>query len=91
MQKHTKLYFKYFNIAYNEIGWHDPIPCEVEGCHRKSVDIHHIHGRGKGKDVIENLMGLCRTHHEGGDDLSPPRDGLLSLRRARPAHDAIDL
>lgn len=50
----------------------DFIPCEV--CGRRAVDVHHIHARGMGgdptgnKDVIENLMGLCRTcHDEYGD------------------------
>jgi hypothetical protein len=27
------------------------------------VDVHHVNGRGKGMDVIENLAGLCRIHH----------------------------
>ncbi len=35
--------------------------CEI--CSIPANDVHHIDGRGKGKDVIENLMGLCRTHH----------------------------
>jgi hypothetical protein len=84
MKPHVKNYFKYFDIAFDPIsGWHDLIPCEVEGCHRKSVDIHHIHGRGKGKDVIENLMGLCRTHHEmvNTDDLT--KGDLIYLHRIR--------
>lgn len=56
MQKHTKIYFDYFDY-----GEQDFVPCEVEG--NKAVDIHHIHGRGKGKDVIANLMALCRKCH----------------------------
>lgn len=56
MQKHTKIYMDYFGY-----GIEDFIPCEA--CGAKAVDIHHIHGRGKGKDVIENLMALCRKHH----------------------------
>lgn len=35
-----------------------------EACQDQAVDIHHIHGRGEGKDVISNLMALCRKHHE---------------------------
>ncbi|GAF91072.1 unnamed protein product, partial [marine sediment metagenome] len=35
--------------------------CEWSGC--PATDIHHINGRGKGKDVIENLMALSRDIH----------------------------
>lgn len=60
MVKHKKIYLDYF--GYDE---GDYIPCEV--CNSPAVDIHHIKARGMGgsktKDVIENLMGLCRTCH----------------------------
>ena len=56
MKNHTKVYFKHFNYGIDDI-----IPCEI--CGNKSVDIHHIYGRGKGKDTIGNLMALCREHH----------------------------
>ena len=56
MQKHTKVYLTHFDY-----GETDRILCEA--CHREAVDIHHIHGRGKGKDVIENLMAVCRKCH----------------------------
>lgn len=57
MQAHTKIYLKHFDY-----GQQDYIPCE--NCGGKAVDIHHIKGRGKGKDVIENLIALCRKCHE---------------------------
>lgn len=57
MQKHTRVYMKYFDL-----GEQDIIPCEA--CSRPAQDIHHIDGRGKGKDVIENLIALCRKCHE---------------------------
>lgn len=57
MQKHTKVYLRHFDY-----GEQDYIPCEC--CGRPSVDIHHLEGRGPGKDVIENLMALCRRCHE---------------------------
>ena len=57
MQKHTRIYYKYFDY-----GMDDVILCEA--CHRQAVDIHHINGRGKDKDVIENLMALCRKCHD---------------------------
>jgi len=56
MTKHCKIYMTHF--GYGET---DFIPCEA--CSSKSSDIHHIHGRGKDKDVISNLMALCRKHH----------------------------
>ena len=57
MKKHTKIYMKHFGY-----GIDDFIPCEV-GCGR-CVDVHHLDGRGPGKDVIEKLMGLCRNEHD---------------------------
>lgn len=61
MQPHVKIYMKHFDY-----GEQDFIPCEV--CGRKAVDIHHILGRGKDKDVISNLMGLCRKCHTMAHD-----------------------
>lgn len=61
MQKHTKIYFEYYDY-----GIEDFIPCEI--CGSKAVDIHHLEAKGMGgsktKDYIENLMALCRKHHE---------------------------
>ena len=48
-------------MDYFDYGETDFIPCEM-GCGR-CVDVHHLDGRGPGKDVIENLMGLCREEH----------------------------
>ena len=60
MKKHTKIYMKYFNYVLDDF-----IPCEV--CGSRAVDIHHIENRGSGgsgnKDVIENLMAVCRSCH----------------------------
>jgi len=61
MKPHTKIYFKHFKIAFNESGEHDFIPCER--CGAEAVDIHHVHGRGKDMDKIDNLMALCRECH----------------------------
>jgi predicted restriction endonuclease len=57
MQSHIKIYMAYFDYVTQE-----EIPCEA--CTRPGNDIHHIHGRGEGKDVIENLMALCRKCHD---------------------------
>ncbi len=56
MQKHTKIYMNHF--GYGEQSF---IPCEV--CSSRAVDVHHILGRGKGMDDIDNLMALCRDCH----------------------------
>jgi predicted restriction endonuclease len=56
MTNHCKVYMAYFDYKVQE-----EVFCEA--CGRPAVDIHHINGRGKDKDVIENLMALCRKHH----------------------------
>lgn len=65
MKNHTKIYFKYFGYSGQEF-----IPCEC--CGARAVDIHHIEARGMGgskqKDIIDNLMAVCRSCHiEYGD------------------------
>lgn len=58
--KHVKIYMDYFSIGEDDIWWD-----EATGTQHpfKSMNIHHINGRGKGKDVIENLMCLqIKTH-----------------------------
>ena len=62
MQAHTKIYMNYFGY-----GEQDFVPCEV--CGAKSVDVHHLNGRGKGKDVIENLVAFCRKCHNAAHGL----------------------
>ena len=62
MTPHCRIYFDYFGY-----GEQDVILCEV--CGAKAVDIHHIRGRGKGRDVIGNLMALCRLHHRAAHGL----------------------
>ncbi len=65
MKNHIKVYLDYFDYTKD-----DKIPCEI--CNETANDIHHIDCRGMGgsktKDYIENLMALCRKHHnEFGD------------------------
>jgi len=61
MNKHVKIYLNHFDIGEADT-WY------CEGCmkpdHIQSLEIHHIYGRGKDKDVITNLMCLCRKCHE---------------------------
>jgi len=52
----------YFNLGEQDV-WY------CEGCMQQfrinnGLEIHHIHGRGKNKDIIENLMSLCVKHHK---------------------------
>jgi len=48
-------------MDYFGYGIDDWIPCEIDN--KKCIDVHHIDGRGKGKNVIENLIGVCRECH----------------------------
>ena len=80
MKNHTKVYMDYFGY-----GEDDFIPCEV--CGNRAVDIHHINCRGMGgsknKDVIENLMGLCREHHLEYGDIESLTETLQELHLKR--------
>ena len=65
MKKHTKIYLQ--EMGFDTTDW---IPCEL--CGKTAVDVHHLQARGQGgsktKDVIENLMAVCRDCHiEYGD------------------------
>jgi len=57
MTPHAKIYMKHFDFVVQE-----EIMCEA--CTRPANDIHHLDGRGPGKDVISNLMALCRKCHD---------------------------
>lgn len=82
MKLHVKIYLQ-------EMGYEttDYIPCEIGRdsyvkCLGKATDVHHIDARGMGgrksKDVIENLMGLCRRCH---DDFGDIKDFKPYLKR----------
>ena len=86
MQAHTKIYFDHFQIDYDPVsGWHDYIKCEIPNCSNEAVDIHHIEPRGMGgdpqgkKNDINNLMGICREHHEEFGDKEEYTDVLLAV------------
>jgi len=70
MLNHTKVYMKYFDYVVAE-----EIICEA--CGNLAVDIHHINGRGKDKDVIKNLMALCRKHHTQAHEKIPKSEMQL--------------
>jgi predicted restriction endonuclease len=78
MKNHTKIYFSYFGYDISSF-----VPCEW--CGKRSQDLHHIKARGMGgdpqgkRDVIENIMALCREcHHRMGD-----RKDWLDILQAR--------
>jgi predicted restriction endonuclease len=57
MQGYVKIYLEYFDYkTQNEVL--------CEACQGQAVEVHHIHGRGEGKDVIGNLMAVCRKCHD---------------------------
>jgi hypothetical protein len=78
VKKHTKIYLK--GMGYDVT---DYIPCEMPECKRKCIDVHHIHRRGMGgskdADVIENLIGLCREHHDLYGDRKEYKDLLREI------------
>jgi len=76
MKPWTRIYMQHFGYDISDF-----IPCEI--CGAKAVDIHHIKSRGMGgtkkKDVIENLMALCRTHHDEYGDVTDKREFLQDI------------
>lgn len=71
MQQYIKNYLKYFDLGEQEL-----LTCEACGrqgrVDNSGFDIHHINGRGTGKNCIDNLICLCRRCH------SLCHDGKLS-------------
>lgn len=70
---YIKKYLNYFNI-----GEQDIILCKV--CGQIAVDIHHIIYRSQGgSDEINNLISLCRKHHEDAHKKILTKEYLQSL------------
>jgi 5-methylcytosine-specific restriction endonuclease McrA len=80
MKKHTRVYLDYFGIDTGSF-----FECEV--CKGIGVDIHHIDSRKmggtKGKDVIENLMLLCRTCHDLYGDRKQFKEFLQNIHNQK--------
>lgn len=81
-QKHIKVYLNHFDIGETDTWF-------CEACMRElpinnGLNIHHINGRGPGKDVIENLMCLCieKCHVRAHGSIHP-----VSKREFQYIHD----
>lgn len=80
MKPHTKIYFNYFNFKI-------PEDCFCEICGSPAVDLHHIEARGNGgnpngdKDIIENLMALCRNCHLEYGDVPDKKEWLTNIHK----------
>lgn len=88
--KKSKRSSEYKNVYWDYFGYveGDFIPCEV--CGGVAVDIHHIDADGMGgtknKPTIENLMALCREHHDQYGDKKIYKD-LLRLIHSKRIND----
>lgn len=78
MKSYIKTYINYFNY-----GEQDFVICEMPGCWKRAVDVHHIKPKGMGgsktKDNIENLIGLCRACHNLAHDEKITKDELQRI------------
>lgn len=55
MTPYLQIYLKHFDFTEYDV-W-------CEKCGSKASEIHHINGRGKDKNCINNLIALCRNCH----------------------------
>jgi len=82
LKRHVKIYLDYF--GYDTTDW---IPCEI--CGSSANDIHHIEARGMGgnpkgdKDVIENLMAVCRSCHEKYEGNTADKEMLKVVHKVK--------
>lgn len=51
---------KYKELRFGYLNAH-PV-CEVDGCNRTDVDLHHKKGR-IGDNLFKHFMSVCREHH----------------------------
>jgi len=58
LPNHVKVYLRHFDIGEQDIWCCEK--CNQSFHINNGLNIHHINGRGKDKDVIENLMSLCQ-------------------------------
>lgn len=79
MKQYTATYLKYFGYSTADF-----VPCEV--CGAKAVDLHHLTPRSLRKDLInkiDNLMALCREHHDQAGKDREFNDELRLIHRKK--------
>lgn len=81
-KKHIEIYLK--GMGIRKLERFEDMYIECEACpYNKAVDVHHIEPRGrggsKGKDTIENLMGLCRECHLRAENKGFTKDYLKEI------------
>lgn len=94
MEKHIKNY-----LEYHGYGEQDFIPCEV--CFalglekgkihlRKATDVHHIVYRSHGgTNDVDNLIGVCREHHDQIHNENWPKEKVLSYKQEQKWFDKV--
>jgi DNA mismatch repair protein MutS len=74
MKKYIKNYLKHYNI-----GEQDIIQCAI--CGAIAQDIHHIKYKSQGgSDEVDNLIALCRQHHEQAHDNILTKEYLYDIK-----------
>jgi len=79
MKNYPRTYLNFFGLRIAE-------DCYCEICGARAVDIHHIFARSIRKDLensIENLMALCRAHHEEFGDKKQHREMLIEVHQKK--------
>lgn len=80
MKKHIKNYLASSHYDACDV---DIIKCEI-GCPNVAVDIHHIVYKSQGgKDKAENLIALCRVHHEAAHNKKIKQRLMLEIAKRR--------
>jgi len=74
MKPHVKNYLKAMDLIPEDV-----IICEMCPC--AAVDIHHIIYKSQGgSDEFENLIALCRKHHDQAHDRIIEKEELFELK-----------
>ena len=77
MKPYVKIYLDHFGYTTADF-----IPCEIPTCGKMAVDVHHVEGRGRRKDLeleIDNLIALCRSHHDQFGDKKQYKQMFLDI------------